>query len=119
MEVAVANDIQAANRDRFLFAPSSGKSHFEQEETMERRTFLGAVTGASPGLLWDLPFRELAWAKNAAQAATGQGTFEASQVEVLGNTIFLASLRKRATILMVHGFPRTSLMWRFLAPKLA
>jgi haloacetate dehalogenase len=22
-------------------------------------------------------------------------------------------------ILLVHGFPRTSLMWRFLAPKLA
>jgi haloacetate dehalogenase len=27
--------------------------------------------------------------------------------------------RHRPAILMVHGFPRTSLMWRFLAPKLA
>lgn len=27
--------------------------------------------------------------------------------------------RKGPPILMVHGFPRTSLMWRFLAPKLA
>ncbi len=26
---------------------------------------------------------------------------------------------KGPAILMVHGFPRTSLMWRFLAPKLA
>src|SRR5271170_7310455 len=30
-----------------------------------------------------------------------------------------AALGHGPGVLMVHGFPRTSLMWRFLAPKLA
>jgi haloacetate dehalogenase len=101
-----------------LFAPS-GKRHFEDEETMERRTFLNAVTGVSPGPLWDLASRELAWAQNAAQAAAGPGTFETSQVEISGNTVFVRRYGNGPAILLVHGFPRTSLMWRFLAPKLA
>jgi haloacetate dehalogenase len=33
--------------------------------------------------------------------------------------IFLRRYGKGPAILLVHGFPRTSLMWRFLAPKLA
>ena len=37
----------------------------------------------------------------------------------LGNTIFVRRYGKGPAILLVHGFPRTSLMWRFLAPKLA
>jgi pimeloyl-ACP methyl ester carboxylesterase len=59
-----------------------------------------------------------------AQAQTGvslvrQDSFETSQVEVSGNTIFVRRYGNGPAILMVHGFPRTSLMWRFLAPKLA
>jgi hypothetical protein len=91
MEVATADDIEAGHRDTFLFAPSSCKRHFEDEETMERRTFLNAVTGVSLGLLWDLASRELAWAQNAAQAAAGPGTFETSQVEISGNTVCVAT----------------------------
>ena len=45
--------------------------------------------------------------------------FETSQVEVSGNTVFVRRYGKGPAILMVHGFPRTSLMWRSLAPKLA
>ncbi|MGB9360313.1 MAG: alpha/beta fold hydrolase, partial [Candidatus Sulfotelmatobacter sp.] len=86
---------------------------------MERRTFLGTVTGASLGLLWDLRFRELAWAQNAAHVAAGAEVFETSQVEVSENAVFVRRYGKGPPILMVHGFPRTSLMWRFLAPKLA
>ena len=119
MEVATADDIEAGHRDTFLFAPSSCKRHFEDEETMERRTFLNAVTGVSLGFLWDLASRELAWAQNAAQAAAGPGTFETSQVEISGNTVFVRRYGNGPAILLVHGFPRTSLMWRFLAPKLA
>ena len=40
-------------------------------------------------------------------------------VEVKGNTIFLRCYGSGPPILMIHGFPRTSLMWRFLAPMLA
>ena len=44
---------------------------------------------------------------------------ETSQVKVSGNTVFVRRYGKGPPILLVHGFPRTSLMWRFLAPKLA
>jgi len=49
----------------------------------------------------------------------GQSAFETSQVEVSENSIFLRRYGKGPAILLVHGFPRTSLMWRFLAPRLA
>src|SRR5260370_780419 len=48
-----------------------------------------------------------------------QASFETAQVEVSGNTIFLRRYGKGPAILLVHGFPRTSLMWRLPAPKLA
>jgi haloacetate dehalogenase len=45
--------------------------------------------------------------------------FETFHAEVSGNTVFGRRYGKGPPILMVHGFPRTSLMWRFLAPMLA
>jgi haloacetate dehalogenase len=42
-----------------------------------------------------------------------------SDVKTSGNTIFIRRSGEGPAILLVHGFPRTSLMWRFLAPKLA
>jgi haloacetate dehalogenase len=45
--------------------------------------------------------------------------FATSQVEVAGNTVFVRRYGQGPAILLVHGFPRTSLMWRFLAPRLA
>lgn len=50
---------------------------------------------------------------------SGPSSFETSEVEVSGNTIFVRRYGKGPAILLVHGFPRTSLMWRLLAPKLA
>src|ERR1700735_4595471 len=93
--------------------------HSNEEEAMERRTFLSAVTGASVSVLLEGSFSEFASAQNPAQAAAGPGPYETSQVEVSGNTIFARRYGKGPGVLMVHGFPRTSLMWRFLAPKLA
>ncbi len=91
-------------------------------KTMERRTFLGGLTAASFGGLLESAFAESA----RAHPATGTGatmhaqdSFETSLVEVEGNTIFVRRYGKGPAILLVHGFPRTSLMWRFLAPKLA
>jgi haloacetate dehalogenase len=92
------------------------------EEMLERRSFLGALAGASLGVLSDGILTKFARAQNTAQAGTtsaDQILFETSQVEVSGNTIFLRGYGKGPAILLVHGFPRTSLMWRFLAPKLA
>jgi haloacetate dehalogenase len=45
--------------------------------------------------------------------------FESFTVEVSGNAIYGRRYGSGPAILLVHGFPRTSLMWRDLAPKLA
>ncbi len=93
-----------------------------KEEMLQRRSFLGALAGASLGALSEGILTECAQAQNAEQAAATSADripFETSRVEVSGNTIFLRCYGKGPAILLVHGFPRTSLMWRFLAPKLA
>jgi haloacetate dehalogenase len=88
------------------------------EEAMQRRSFLGGMTATSLGALLANSFVEPVRAQMGG-ASTGRDSFEASQVEVSGNTIFVRRYGKGPAILLVHGFPRTSLMWRFLAPKLA
>jgi haloacetate dehalogenase len=87
---------------------------------VERRAFLGALSAASIGILSDSSFHLVSRAQQATQAdATGTGHFGTAEVDVSGNTIFLRRYGHGPAILLVHGFPRTSLMWRFLAPKLA
>src|SRR6266850_8267790 len=89
---------------------------------MERRNFLGTLTVTSLGVLLKDSFAEFAREQNTAQAggsAASQGPFETSQLEVSENRVFVRRYGKGPAILMVHGFPRTSLMWRYLAPKLA
>src|SRR5271156_274833 len=89
---------------------------------MERRNFLGALTGASPGILMESSLTEFAQAQSTGQDAirlAAQAPAETSKVEVSGNTIFVRRYGNGPAILLVHGFPRTSLMWRFLAPRLA
>jgi haloacetate dehalogenase len=94
------------------------KTYLSEDEAMERRSFRGAVTGASVGAQLDGSFTEVARSQTAANSAS-QIPFETSQVQVSGNAVFIRRYGKGPAILMVHGFPRTSLMWRFLAPKLA
>jgi haloacetate dehalogenase len=89
---------------------------------MERRMFLGGLTAASIGVLLESPFTEPLLAQNSAKIGGSMAdhvSFGSSQVEVSGNTIFVRRYGSGPAILLVHGFPRTSLMWRFLAPKLA
>jgi haloacetate dehalogenase len=89
---------------------------------MERRTFLGDLTAASLGALMENSFPESVRAQNSTKRGSsmaGQGSFESSLVEVSGNTIFVRRCGKGPAILLVHGFPRTSLMWRSVAPQLA
>lgn len=88
---------------------------------MQRRTFLGAVTAASIAALSTESIAPPAEAQSTSQdrTTTKDLAFAPSHVEISGNRIFLRRYGKGPAILMVHGFPRTSLMWRFLAPKLA
>src|ERR1700733_14197904 len=89
---------------------------------MERRSFLGGLTAASFRCLLEnsfvKPVRPLNSNKTGGSMA-GQDSFESSLVDVSGSTIFVRHSGKGPPILLVHGFPRTSLMWRFVAPQLA
>ena len=89
---------------------------------MERRRFLGGLTAASFGALLKNSFSPLVRAhvsNKTGENMAGQGSFESSLVAVSGNTIFVRRYGKGPAILLVHGFPRTSLMWRSVAPQLA
>src|SRR5262252_6130496 len=89
---------------------------------MKRRTVLSALTATAMGALLEGSAAGSARGHTIAQAGTpppGQRRFETSEVEVAGNTVFVRRYGRGPAILMVHGFPRTSLMWRFLAPALA
>jgi haloacetate dehalogenase len=119
MEAASPDCIDIVQMPASLSARSLAERYLNEEETMERRTFIGAVTGASFGLLLEHPVGALAVAQDTTQAVAGHSSFKTSQVEVSGNTIFVRRYGTGPAVLMVHGFPRTSLMWRFLAPKFA
>jgi len=88
------------------------------KQTIERRTFLGGLTAASFGILLQNAFAEPPRARSS-EASAGQDSFESSHIQVSGNAVFLRRYGSGPPVLLVHGFPRTSLMWRFLAPKLA
>jgi haloacetate dehalogenase len=88
-------------------APTGAAAGFGAKADMAgigRRAFLAAASGCS------------LVRRAEAQSNTGE-------IEVAGNKVFYRRYGRRdpqgPAILMVHGFPRTSLMWRSLAPKLA
>ena len=86
---------------------------------MERRTFLAA---AAVGSLVGGPFARLANAQRHTSSgftSSGSASFKTEEIDVAGNKVFYRRYGQGAAILMVHGFPRTSLMCRFFAPKLA
>jgi haloacetate dehalogenase len=92
------------------------------EAAMERRTFLGTLTAFSLGGVLSGSASQPALSQTNAQAGsnvTDRVPFDTSEVKVSGNPIFVRRYGQGPAILLVHGFPRTSLMWRFLAPKLA
>jgi haloacetate dehalogenase len=86
--------------------------------SIERRTFVQAVTAASSAALSSalLPRRAMAQSPDNVRSADH---FETAEVEADGNTIFIRRYGNGSPLLMVHGFPRTSLMWRHVAPHLA
>jgi haloacetate dehalogenase len=89
---------------------------------MERRGFLGGLTAASFSVLLENSFAKPVRPPNSnetGQSMADHDSFQSSLVEVSGNKIFVRRYGQGPAILMVHGFPRTSLMWRFLAPQLA
>jgi haloacetate dehalogenase len=93
-----------------------------EKRALDRRSFLkngamaGAVIATGAAIFDSVPsFAKASYRDTPA----GKDSFESDVVNVPGNTIFVRRYGKGPAILMVHGFPRTSLMWRFVAPKLA
>jgi len=84
---------------------------------IERRAFVQAITAASGAVLsWAL-LAQRAAAQSADKAAPDH--FETAEIKADDNTIFIRRYGNGSPLLMVHGFPRTSLMWRHVAPHLA
>jgi haloacetate dehalogenase len=84
---------------------------------VERRTFITAA----PGIALSLALASKRAAAQSLDAVTSaaSSSFERAEIQVGDNTIFVRRYGNGAPVLMVHGFPRTSLMWRYVAPQLA
>lgn len=91
-----------------------------EKTKIERRTFVQAITAASGAAvsLALLPQRAAAQSSDKSTSATSDH-FETAEIAVGDNTIFIRRYGNGSPLLMVHGFPRTSLMWRHVAPHLA
>jgi haloacetate dehalogenase len=89
---------------------------------VERRDFLTVLSAMPLTGMLDRSLAEHVPARKVMEAgvkAAEQERFEGKEIEAAGNTVYVRVYGSGPAILMVHGFPRTSLMWRFLAPMLA
>jgi haloacetate dehalogenase len=87
---------------------------------IERRTLLRAITAGS-GTALSLALLSRRAAADPIDKATSAASdrVETAEIKTGDNTIFIRRYGKGPPLLMVHGFPRTSLMWRHMAPHLA
>ena len=88
---------------------------------MERRTVLGGSPAASVSALSQASLSGSAssQAQNRSLGPSDFSGFLASEIKTKDNTVFLRTAGQGPGLLLVHGFPRTNLMWRHLAPQLA
>ena len=88
---------------------------------MKRRTVLEGLTAASVTVLSQRLSSALAARQGATRSTTAvnPAEFRSTELRTKDNTVFVRVYGKGPGLLMVHGFPRTSLMWRDLAPRLA
>jgi haloacetate dehalogenase len=85
-----------------------------------RRSFVQVITAASGAALSLALLSRRASAQSPDKAtAAASDHFEPAEVKTDDNTIFIRRYGNGSPLLMVHGFPRTSLMWRQVAPQLA
>jgi haloacetate dehalogenase len=102
-------------------SPFSRRSSQMADNTdIERRTLLHTMVAASGTALSSALLSRYAAAETAGDTTTAPSDhFETAEIKVDDNTIFIRRYGNGAPVLMVHGFPRTSLMWRNVAPQLA
>jgi hypothetical protein len=92
-------------------------SRMADKTNIERRALIAAASGGALSLA--LTSKRAAAQSLDAITSAASGHFEGSEIQVGDNTIFIRRYGSGAPLLMVHGFPRTSLMWRYVAPQLA
>jgi haloacetate dehalogenase len=91
-----------------------------EQTDIERRTLLRAITAASGAAVSSALLPQHVAAQPAGRAAAADSSnFETAEIKTGDNTIFIRRYGKGSPLLMVHGFPRTSLMWRYMAPRFA
>jgi len=87
---------------------------------IERRAVVQAITAASGAALsWALLSQRAAGQSADKPAPATSDHFGTAEIKTDDNTIFFRRYGNGSPLLMVHGFPRTSLMWRYVAPQLA
>ena len=91
-----------------------------EQTDIERRTVLHAIAIASGTALSSTLGSQHAAAHLASKVTSpASDHFETAEIKSNDNTIFIRRYGKGPPLLLVHGFPRTSLMWRHMAPRLA
>jgi haloacetate dehalogenase len=92
-----------------------------KENPVERRTVLGGITALSVGVLSPGSLSVFASSPtvNPPSTAVNSTEFRTSEIKTNDNSVFVRIYGKGPGLLLVHGFPRTSLMWRHLAPRFA
>ncbi|WP_445222409.1 alpha/beta fold hydrolase [Bradyrhizobium sp. Pa8] len=91
-----------------------------EKTKIERRTFVQVMTAASSAALsLALLPRRAAGQSPSNSTSNASDHFETKEIKTDDNTIFIRRYGSGSPLLMVHGFPRTSLMWRHVAPHLA
>jgi haloacetate dehalogenase len=113
--VIIELNASGRRRRRYLYGVQ-----MKHDTEVQRRALLGAITAASGAALSSaiLPHRAAAKSTGKRGSAVAEG-FERVEIKTGDNTIFVRRYGKESPVLMVHGFPRTSLMWRDVAPQLA
>jgi haloacetate dehalogenase len=86
---------------------------------MERRTVIGAITAATVSAFSPTPESLFALGRKTSAVPEVLDHFETAEIKTKDNTIFIRRYGQGPPLLLVHGFPRTSLMWRYMAPLLA
>jgi haloacetate dehalogenase len=90
------------------------------QTNIERRTLLQSIAAASDAALSSSLLSQHTAAQPLDKATSAASDhFETTEVRTEDNTIFIRRYGNGSPLLMIHGFPRTSLMWRDMAPRLA
>lgn len=106
------------DRLRFFFGRGfCGKYHHDDEDSMERRTVLEGITAATLSALSPPALKRFTLGQHANVPVASD--FQTTEIKTSDNTVFIRPYGQGPVLLMVHGFPRTSLMWRYVAPRLA